>query len=178
MPEAVRPSACSTTGAKYDSDLHASHDAVGDQAEMLVGEPVTVAAQLPGQRPLAEPRATRGGIPVDGTGIAQQSRARAAAVAVPGHLASPAQMRGGNGAHRGGSRTIMGASPITARSSLARRSVEALLNPETESRRSYRSVNAQVQADGLKAMLGSIHVSGLTSDPYPIGSDVASVPTL
>jgi hypothetical protein len=40
-------------------------------ASSLVGEPVTVIAQLPGQRPLAQPLAPRGRILVDHTGSTQ-----------------------------------------------------------------------------------------------------------
>src|SRR5260221_6415443 len=68
-------------------------DAVGDTAQMLVGEPVAMAAQLAGQHPLAEPLPTRCRVLADRAGIPQQSRARPSAVAVPGHLGCPAQLR-------------------------------------------------------------------------------------
>jgi hypothetical protein len=62
-----------------------------------------MAAQLPGQGPLAEPLAARDGIPVDRAGVAQHAWARASTVAGPDRRAWPAQICGGVTARLGAS---------------------------------------------------------------------------
>lgn len=51
-------------------------DAVGDVAQVLVGEPVPVTAQLPGQHPLAERLPPRSGVLIDDACSMQQRRLR------------------------------------------------------------------------------------------------------
>src|SRR5260221_12153263 len=53
-------------------------DAGGDQAQVLVREPVAVLAQLPRQCPLAKPLAPRGSVLADHGGGAQQQQVRPA----------------------------------------------------------------------------------------------------
>jgi hypothetical protein len=55
-------------------------NALRDQVEVIVGEPVPAQAQLPGQGPLAEPLAACGRLLADNGGVAQQAGIRVGAV--------------------------------------------------------------------------------------------------
>ncbi len=90
VPAWCRSGPCSPAVRLCLLERRVEADSPGDSTQMLVREPVAMAAKLPGKRALAEPLTTRGGRLAHRVRIPQQTRIRVGnRLASPGRCAAP-----------------------------------------------------------------------------------------